>query len=56
MITVNTPCASGVDANAKVKMDSAIADRDNKAISFSKKCVNICSQKSRKMGATSHMK
>ena len=56
MLTVNTPDATVFDKNAKVKMDSAIVDGDTKAIGFAKKCVNICSWESRKMGAASHMK
>ena len=55
MITANLDTAC-VDANAKVKMDSAIANRDDKIIRFSKKCVNICSHEYRKMGVTSQRK
>ena len=52
IITVNTPDETGVDANNKVMMCAAIADEDNKTINFAKKCANVCSQQSRKMGAT----
>ena len=44
------------DPNAKVKMDAAVVDGENKAISFAKQCVNICSQEARKMGVISHKK
>ena len=56
MITVNTQDATGVGKNDKFKMDTAIGDEDNKATSFAEKCVDICSQQSKKMGATSNMK
>ena len=36
-------------------MDAVIVDGDNKSISITKNFVNICSQESRKMGATSHI-
>ena len=39
-----------------MKMDAAIVNGKNKAISFTKQCVNICSQEARKMGVISHKK
>ena len=42
--------------NAKLKMDAAVVDGDNKAISFAKQCVELCSQKMRQMGVVSHKK
>ena len=44
------------DPNAKVKMNAAVVDGENKAISFAKQCVKICSQEARKMGVISHKK
>ena len=49
MIAVNNPDATGVDANAKVKMDDAIADGDNNTISFTKKFMNRCPQEYKKL-------
>ena len=42
--------------NAKVKMDASVVDGEDKAISFAKQCVEICSQGARKMGVIRHKK
>ena len=49
-----TACAAS--QNAKVKMDTAVVNGENKAISFAKQCVIICSQEARKMDVISHKK
>ena len=46
MITVNNPDVTDVNTNANVKMDTAIANGDNKTIRFAKKYVNMISQQS----------
>ena len=56
MITACAASESSKDQNSKVKMDTAVVDGENKAISFAKQCVKICSQDARKMGVTSHKK
>ena len=56
MITSCAASEPSKDPNAKVKMNAAVVDGENKAISFAKQCVNICSQEARKMGVISHKK
>ena len=46
MITVCAASATRNGENDKVKMDATVVDEANKAISFAKQCVNICSQES----------
>lgn len=44
------------DQNIKVKMDAAIVDEENKAITFAKQCVKICSPEARMIDVISHKK
>ena len=44
------------DTNAKGKMDAVVVDGENKAISFAKQCIKICSQDTRNRGVTTHKK
>ena len=56
---MKTACAASEpskDQNTKVKIDAAVVDGENKAISFAKQCVNICSHEAQNMGVISHKK
>ena len=56
MITADKTNKTDSADNNKLKMDPAVVDGDNKAISFAKQCVKLCSDHSRKKGAVSHKK
>ena len=43
MITADKTDKIGVPHINKLKMDPAVVDDDNKAISFAKQCVQLCS-------------
>lgn len=44
MITAHNPCTTGSDDTGKSKMETGVVDGQNKAISFVKQCIKICSQ------------
>ena len=48
MITADKTNKTDSAHNNKLKMDPAVVDGDNKAISFAKQCVKLCSDRSRK--------
>ena len=50
MITARNPCTTGSDDTGKLKMEAAVVDGQNKAISFAKQCIKICSQDTRNRG------
>ena len=56
MVTATNPDQKGDSEESEVKFDAALADGDQKQISFAQQCVKICSAKSRKKGAESHKK
>ena len=56
MISSCAATESRTGPNAKLKMDAAVVDSDNKAISFAKQCVELCLQKVQQMGVVSHKK
>ena len=56
MITAYATSEASKNQNAKLKMDAAVVDRENKGIRFAKYCVKICSQEVRQMLLISHKK
>ena len=56
MITAKNTDQTGDSEESEVKFDAALADGDEKEISFADQCVKICSAKSRKKGAESREK
>ena len=56
MITADKTNKTDSADNNKLKIDPAVVDSGNKAIAFSKQCLQLCLDRSRKKGSVSHTK